>query len=442
MIDRRLFLQALAACGLAAGAIPARAAARPLVVMTSYPAEVIGQNLDAFSKARPDISVDIVWHSGGDAHDYLLGDGRGKVDVYWSPSVRNFLDFKRRGVLSHLDIDRSGLPGRIGKQDISDPDGFFEAAEIAGYGLAFNPGYLGWAGLAAPTDWTDLARPEYAGHITVPVPSRVGFAGVITEIVLQAHGWRDGWALLAQIAANASLHDGHGEETIAAVLKGDKGIALTIDFMASQAIAKGAPLRFVYPKATAFEPANIAIPVQAPDPDAALEFVRFILSDQGQRLLVHSDLRRLAIRPSVYRDLPAGYVNPWVLPGIAEHAFDDPLLVRREELNKALYDRLIYAPRDRLAPVWAAFRRLESQPGLPADARAPLDEARAHLTAVPVGEDEALALAPGFAGRRRDGKGASPQSEAAEAAWSHSVAANIDSAASAVARAEAAAKRT
>lgn len=409
--------------------------------MTSYQAAVIGENLDAFAKAHPDISVDIVWHSGGDAHDYLLGEGRGKVDVYWSPSVRNFLEFKQRGLLSHLDIDRSGLPGRIGKQNISDPDGFFEAAEIVGYGLALNPGYLERAGLAAPTDWTDLARPEYAGHITIPVPSRVIFAGVITEIILQSHGWQNGWSLLAQIAANASLHDARGEETIAAVVKGDKGIALTIDFLASQAIAKGAPLRFVYPRANAFEPANIAIPVEAPERDAALEFVRFILSDEGQRLLAHSDLRRLAIRPSVYRDLPADYVNPWVLPGIADHTFDDPLLIRREDLNKALYDKLIYEPRERLAPLWADLRRIESRPKLLAEVRAVYDEARAHLTAVPVGEDEALRLAPGFAGRRRDGKGASPEAVAAEAAWAQAVAANIDSAASAIARAQAVEKR-
>ena len=75
-----------------------------------------------------------------------------------------------------LDIDRTGLPGRIGRQNISDPEGFYEATEVAGYGLVVNPAYLQKAGLAEPREWEDLARPEYAGHITMPVPGKIGFA--------------------------------------------------------------------------------------------------------------------------------------------------------------------------------------------------------------------------------------------------------------------------
>ena len=409
-MDRRGFLAAATGFAVALSCSPALAETRRLVVMTSYPQEVISRYLDAFAKVAPGLRVDVVWHSGDDARDYLLGAGKGQVDVYWTPSVRTFFELKQKGALRKLEIDRDGLPARIGHQDISDPDGYYAATEIAGYGLVLNPAALAKAGLPEPKEWTDLAKPIYAGLISMPVPSHIGFAPTITEIILQAYGWTEGWALLARIAANASLQAGRGDDFIGAMSRGEKAIGITIDFFAAQAIAKGAPLKFVYPTANAFEPANIAIPVDAPNADGALAYVNFVLSAAGQRLLVDPDVRRLAVRPSVYAEAPAGSFNPW-RPEVADHlSYDAKLFVARRDLDNALFDKMIFEPRDKLAAAWAAVRKSE-QP-----------QAEALLTAVPLDEAEALTLAPAFAGRRND---IAPEGLAAEAAWSRQVDTNI-----------------
>jgi ABC-type Fe3+ transport system substrate-binding protein len=439
MINRRRLLQSAAALG--ATGFPALAAppAR-LTVMTSYPQEVISRYVDAFGKRYPHTQVDVVWKSGDDARDYLLGDGKDKVDVYWTPSVRSFFELKKRNLLHHLDFDRTGLPGRIGKQMISDPDGYFEATEIAGYGLLLNPAYLAQHNLPEPKDWKDLTKPVYSGHVTMPVPSRVGFAPTITEIILQGYGWKAGWATLTGIAGNATLLFGRGDGPIGAVSKGDKGIAMTIDFLASQALVRGAPLKFVYPEVNAFEPANIGMLAGAPNPKAAMDYIRFVLSDAGQTLLIDPDVRRLAIRPATYKHAPKDFFNPWAASVTKQLSFDDATFVARRDLDNALFDAVIFDPRDRRAALWATIHELEPQKGLPAAATAALFDARAKLTAVPIDEAAAAKLADAFQGYRRDGD-PSPTMAGPEGEWKAWSTATLDAAAVALAQAQEAAKR-
>ena len=168
-----------------------------------------------------------------------------------------------------------------------------------------------------------------------------------------------------------------------------------------------------------------------------MAYVRFVLSEEGQRLLIDPDLRRLAVRPSVYRDAPADYFNPWTRRAPDKLGLDNALFAQRRDLDNALFDRMIFEPREKAAAAWAVVHRLQAVPGLPETAKALLAEARARLTATPIGEDEALKLAGAFAGRRRSDGEIKPEAAAAEAAWSQAVAANIEAAAQASSRAEA-----
>jgi spermidine/putrescine-binding protein len=308
----------------------------------------------------------------------------------------------------------------------------FEATEIAGYGFVINLTYLDRHGLTVPESWTDLADPRYAGHVTLPVPSRIGFAPTITEILLQSYGWEAGWALLARIAAHSALISGRNDDFLGAVTRGETGIGITIDFFAAQAIARGAPLRFIYPSANAFEPATIAIPKTAPHPQAALDYVTFVLSAPGQSLLIDRDVRRLAVRPDSYRDAPPDYFNPWDERVTASLRFDQTLFVCRRDIDNALFDSMITTPRAQTASLWAGIAQRRRAP-LSLETAQRLDQAEQALTAVPSTEAEANRLAPIFAGGGRAGSPRTPEAVTAEARWTGIVAAHLDQAGAAVA---------
>jgi ABC-type Fe3+ transport system substrate-binding protein len=400
--SRRSFVKGLGLLALAGAARVTNAAQRrDVVVVTSYPDEVVSRFEAAFEKAYPQWRLRIVWRMPHDALPSLRQPGPEGVDVYWTPSPRNFAILKSEGLLRKLDVDRSGLPGRIGNSLIDDPDGYYAAIETAGYGFAFNPDYLKAHGLAVPSDWADLADPKYAGHIALPNPGTVGFAPVMADIPLQAYGWEKAWAMWSAVTANSMLVDRGGTFVSDELVSGRRGVGVSIDFFVAAAIAKGAPLQFMYPKNGGVNPAQVAIMAKAGNVAGARDFVTFLQSDAGQKIITHPDIRKLPIRPSVYASLDAGYHNPFAAAAAGGYGYDSERGLARLPVIAALFHTALAKRHDKLATLWPRARAASGP-------RA--EKARRLLGKVPLTEAEAGApeLQRVFAMRRDD-----PQAEAA-----------------------------
>ncbi|MBK1614451.1 ABC transporter substrate-binding protein [Rubrivivax gelatinosus] len=389
---RRRFLAGCAAVVAAAGLPAAQARSRrPVVVLTAYPQETISRFEAAFEKAEPGARLQVLWRLPHEMPAYLASpEGRG-VDLVWAASPRTFQALKRDGALAVLDaqdVPRAGLPERLGGTTISDPDGHFLATEIAGYGFVYAPRQLADLGLAVPADWPDLAAPHWAGRIAAPVPSRVGFAPVLVDIVLQAFGWERGWALWSAIAGNARWVNVGGTLIGDEVASGRAAIGLTIDFFAASAVARGAPLRFAYPAHGGVNPAHVALLRRAPNRAGALAFVRYVLSDAGQLLLADPGIRKLPVRPSVYARLPADYFNPFEAAARGGYGYDNAATQPRLGLLAALFEQAFVVDHAEHAALW---RQLHAAEAAGRDVAA----ARALLEAPPL--DAAAAADPGLA---------------------------------------------
>jgi ABC-type Fe3+ transport system substrate-binding protein len=75
-------------------------------------------------------------------------------------------------------------------------------------------------------------------------------------------------------------------------------------------MAGGAPLAFVYPRRTAYNPAQIGVLADAPHPALAQAFAALCLSEPGQTLLLHPDVRRLPVRRACMRPTPSCRPGP------------------------------------------------------------------------------------------------------------------------------------
>lgn len=359
--SRRAFLWGAGALAAAGASAPLEAAARrDVVVLTAYPDAVVSRFEAAFEKAWPRYRLRIVWRMPHDALPYLRQPGQGGVDVYWSASPRTFTQLKAEQALRKLPLSLTGLPGRVGGSVIDDPDGYFAASEVAGYGFAVNPAYLARHGLAVPADWSDLAQPAYAGHVLVPDPVEVGFAPVLVDIPLQAYGWDNGWALWSAIAANARFVGRGGSFVSDELGAGRQGVGLSIDFFVASAIANGAPLQFVYPRQGGVNPAHVAVTAASPNPEGAKAFVSFVLSEAGQRLLTHPDIRKLPVRPSVYAGLPADHHNPFAVAAQGGYRYDNGRGRGRVVPVAAAFGQALVQPRAVLAPLWQKLRAADA----------------------------------------------------------------------------------
>lgn len=392
------------------------AAKEKLTVLTAYPEDVVSRFETAFERAYPDIDLAVLWRMPHDALPYLSQTQQSGVDVYWSASLHNFIALKNLGAWQKLGISRQGLADQLGALPLADPDGFFCATETAGYGFAVNPTYLQQHGLPVPKTWQDLADARYQGHLALPVPSKVGFAPMMIDSVLQQYGWDQGWAVLAGIAANARLIESGATFITDSIGSGERGIGPAIDFFTASAIANGAPLQFVYPEPTAYSPAHIAITAASQHADAARQFVTFVLSDAGQKLLFHPDIRKLPVRAAVYADKPDGYYNPLAAAERHPVVYDPVRALPRLALNNALFDRLFTDHHQRLQTLWQKLRAHEARVEASKDNR--LAKIRQLLTAVPVDAETANnpTLQQTFTNRSTDAK-AEAEARALEQAW-------------------------
>ncbi len=362
------------------GSLDASAQAKDsLTVVTGYPDAVVQTFEKAFEAKYPDVTVTMLHKSGRDALTFLAAPDHGGADVYWAASG-NFVHLAQKNAFTPLKVDRSLLPGKLGATPISDANGRYEAFELAGYGLAYNPKAL-WKDRAPPDSWDDAAKPDLPGTVIMPTP-HVGFASTLYEIILQGEGWDKGWALVSEMSGNAILTN--NPPNLSALESGQAALILTIDFHAFAAAAKGKAIAFAYPQKTAFLPAYVAQLANAPHPQAAQNFIAFLLSQDGQKLLPSVD--RYPVRLDAYA---AGAVDPFTRTSLA--AYDAELAEARRNLDAALFDAAITVPHDKLVALWQAIHAAEKKLGANPDgnARSILREARQLAAFVPISETQA-----------------------------------------------------
>jgi len=389
-------LLSLVVLGVAiAAAVPsALGATREVVIITSFPKELFEAYKKAFEGARPGVRVVIKPQQTNAAITYLRETrARPDADTFWASAVDAFQVLKADSLLERLSLPEALLkriPKSIGTFPIHDPDGHFFGFAVSGYGLMWNTRYLALHKLSPPKEWTDLADPRYHGHLVISAPSRSGTTHLTIEVILQAYGWDKGWALLLQMGGNMGSITERSFGVPEAVISGQYGIGVVIDFFGLSAIASGYPIGFAYPALTSVVPASVGAIRGGPNPENARAFVEYLLSDQGQLLLFSSEIGRLPVVPDLYARAPASYPNLFTMK-LGGVNFDSKLSTSRRNVVNSLYDHLITFRHAELKAAWAAIFAAEGAlakakaagRSLP-QAEAALSEARKLATSVPV----------------------------------------------------------
>src|SRR5262249_44312428 len=156
----------------------------------------------------------------------------------------------------------------------------------------YNTRYLKANDLPAPKEWDDLKKPIYFGHVGISAPSRSGTTHLTVETILQGEGWEKGWATMLEIGGNLTQVSDRSFGVPDAVNRGQYALALLIVFFVLSGRACGFPVDFVYPTVTAIVPANIAIIKGAKNQKAAEAFIEYLLSADGQQVLLDPKIQR------------------------------------------------------------------------------------------------------------------------------------------------------
>ena len=135
------------------------------------------------------------------------------------------------------------------KVDTLNPTPSYYAPILGNTGALFiNTEVLKSSGLATPKAIADLAKPEYAGHISVPDIMGSSTSWLMTQAVLTAEGEEQGAKTIATIEKNAGAHlEKSGAAPLKKLRAGEVAVGFGLRHQAVADKAKGLPIDYIDP---------------------------------------------------------------------------------------------------------------------------------------------------------------------------------------------------
>jgi phosphoglycerate transport regulatory protein PgtC len=365
-----------------------------LSIVTSLPKELTDAYKTAFQKLHPEVSVDVQQRGTQAAVTYLRETASNNAaDIFWASAPDAFEVLKDEGLLAPFKPNATGVADNIGDYPINDPEGYYVGFALSGAAIMWNSRYAQAKGLPAIKEWEDLTKANMLDQVAMAMPSRSGSTHLTVETILQARGWEQGWALIRAMCGNMRLITERSFGVPDGVTSGQFGYGIVLDYQALAARGAGFPVEFAYPSDTTIVPSNIAVVSKAPNEALAQQFIDFMLSEDGQKILFQPEVGRLPVRPASYANAPEGTPNPFEIEWGEKGGFkfDAQISEERYAVVDTLFDQTITFQLDVLKRVTKALHEAEAANSASnnSDATALIEDARRLIAAVPFDAEKA-----------------------------------------------------
>lgn len=250
-----------------------------LTLYTSQPNDDAQMTVSAFEKAHPDIEVK--WIRDGTSKliarlQAELAAGSAAPDVLLIADSVTMESLKKQNLLATY---KSPEAARFDPQ-LFDKEGYYYGTKVITTGIAYHT-----KAPLKPTSWLDLLKPEVKNMTTLPSPLYSGAAQIHQATLMNDPAL--GWQYYEKLKQNGAMPQSGNGAVMSAIASGSKAYGVLVDYLAIREKAKGAPVEFLFPKegvSVVTEP--VAMMKGTKNPQGAKEFIDFVLSDAGQKLVL------------------------------------------------------------------------------------------------------------------------------------------------------------
>lgn len=379
----------IAAIALAVTASSATAADK-LIVISPHRKSIQNEYIPAFkdwykTKYKTDVAVD--WLDQGGSNDdvkfikskFAANPKTSEIDVFWGGGTTTHTEIATAKMADKLNLSpelQKQLPKAVAGMSLSNKEGTYVSQALSSFGIFYNKALLKLEKLPEPTTWESLADTQYKDKIVLTDARKSGTASVMNHVILESLGWDKGFQLLTAMAGNARQFTQSSSDVIKAVVAGDSAATLAIDFYALAKIGDLGPERlgFVLPEGkTIIEGDPVTILKGAPNRTTADRFVEYILSTEGQTILMlpkgvpggpkTETLGRLAVNGEAYKLTEGKRVNslnPFTAKGFLKYDSEKEAKVRAV-LDDLIGTQLIDTHKE-LRQAWGRVVKAGSKP--------------------------------------------------------------------------------
>lgn len=270
---------------MAAMAWSAQTRAGELTVYTALEDDELSVYVPAFEKAHPDIKLNIIRDSTGIITARLLAERANPVaDVIWGTAATSLLVCDDLGMLAPY--NPKGIEKvRAGMKDSVNKKAHWVGIKAWVTGIVGNTIEMKSKGLAMPTSYADLTKPEYKGTLVMPNPASSGTGFLTVSAILQLMGEEEGWSYLDQLHENIALYTHSGSAPAKMAGKGEFPIGLSFAYRGFKQRTKGEPVEIAFPaEGSGYDVESNALVKKPRIKKEAKQFLDWAISDEAMQM--------------------------------------------------------------------------------------------------------------------------------------------------------------
>ena len=189
----------------------------------------------------PDYDVTIEYMPTGNLAAKLAAEGtQTDMDIFYD------LDFSYAGLVEQYLADVSAYDQSIYVDDCKVENAHYLAANRNGGAIIINPDVLKEKGIAEPTCYEDLLKPEFKNLISMPNPKSSGTGYMFVKSLVNAWGEDKAFEYFDGLAENVLQFTESGSGPVNALVQGEVAVGLGMTAQAVTAINDGANLKILF----------------------------------------------------------------------------------------------------------------------------------------------------------------------------------------------------
>lgn len=252
-----------------------------VTVYTSMPEDIMQVVKEKFEEKYAEMRVEIWRESSSKLSSRIEVEAESpqgvEADIIWAAAPSYYFNWIDLGMIQSYDSPEGK---KVGK-NFKDTQQRYFGARLISVVIVYNKDLLDPE--EVPQTWTELLDPKWNGKIVIADARRSGTALAWVDAITNEYGWE----FLESFSNNNIAIEPKNSAVVDKVVSGDYPIGISLDYEARNRIKQGVSIGIVYPQDGAvIIPSPLAITTTTENLEGARTFVDYVLSQEGQEILV------------------------------------------------------------------------------------------------------------------------------------------------------------